>query len=143
MTNQDTQSNRKHLNQELLIQAVSTTKSLKKKVNKINKKERAETIKKKATKTKLIKSRKSGKKIFLWSLFFLALSFPFPDLFVISALSIVSGIISLGMWKGDPDYRQDSSSSRSSSYESRRSPFGDLVNNPAYSSFSCNIYNRR
>jgi hypothetical protein len=131
MTNQDTQSNQEHLNQELLIQAVSTIKSLEEKVNKINKREEIEEIKKKATKTKLIKSRKLGKKIFLWSLFFLALSFPFPDLFVIFDLSIVSGIISLGMWKGDPNYRQNFSSRNSLDY----------TTDPTYSYHAGNIYN--
>ena len=143
MTNQNAQSNQEYLSQGLLIQAVSTIKSLEEKVDKINKREEAEEIKKKEAKTKLIKSRKLGKKIFLWSLFFLVISITFKSIVVLVFPSIICCIISLGMWKGDTDYRQDSSSSRSSSYESRRSPFGDLVNNPAYSSFSCNIYNRR
>ncbi len=55
MTNQNAQSNQEHLSQELLIQAVSTIKSLEEKVDKINKREEDGEIKKKETKTKLIK----------------------------------------------------------------------------------------
>ena len=58
MTNQNAQSNQEHLSQELLIQAVSTIKSLEEKVNKINKREEIEEIKEKET--KLLKSRKLG-----------------------------------------------------------------------------------
>ncbi len=133
MTNQNAQSNQEHLSQELLIQAVSTIKSLEEKINKINKREEAEEIKKKKTQTKLIKSRKLGKKIFLWSLFFLVISITFKSMVVLVFPSIICCIISFGMWKGDPNYRQNFSSRNSLDY----------ITDPTYSYHAGNIYNRR